>query len=141
MKGRPIHGRSGRRLLLRRRSRSRRCAVCSMRRRERQADRAAAQQGKVKAVAFFGFAAANSFAQATWAGVKQAAEQAGVTAKFFDPNFNAQTQVSQIQDAITSGQYQAFVDPGERRQLRDPGHRSRLSRQHIAVVAEFTPIG
>ena len=36
-------------------------------------NQAAAKQGNVKAVAFFGFAAANSFAQATWAGVKQAA--------------------------------------------------------------------
>ena len=59
-------------------------------------NQAATKQGNVKAVAFFGFAAANSFAQATWAGVKQAAKQAGVSAKFFDPNFNAQTQVSQI---------------------------------------------
>ncbi len=41
----------------------------------------ATHQANVKAVAFFGFAAANSFAQATWAGVKQAAKQAGVTAK------------------------------------------------------------
>ena len=47
--------------------------------------------------------------------------QAGVTAKFFDPNFNAQTQVSQIQDAITSGQLPGVRDPGERRQRRDPG--------------------
>jgi ribose transport system substrate-binding protein len=68
-----------------------------------------AAHAKVKAVAFFGFAAANSFAQATWAGVKQTAAKNNVTAKFFDPNFNAQTQVSQIQDAITTGRYQAFV--------------------------------
>lgn len=33
----------------------------------------AAGQAKVKAVAFFGFSAANSFAQATWAGVQATA--------------------------------------------------------------------
>src|SRR5919201_2963366 len=64
---------------------------------------------KVKKVAFFGFAAANSFAQATWSGVQQAAKACNASAKFFDPNFNAQTQVSQIQDAITTGQYQVFI--------------------------------
>src|SRR6266536_3700432 len=67
----------------------------------------AAPGAKVKKIAFFGFAAANSFAQATWKGVQDTAKKHGVQAKFFDPNFDAQKQVSQIQDAITSGDYQA----------------------------------
>jgi ribose transport system substrate-binding protein len=100
----------------------------------------AAQQGKVKAVAFFGFAAANSFAQATWAGVKQAAKAQGVSAKFFDPNFNAQTQVSQIQDATTSGQYQAFVIQANDGNAVIPAIQQAV-KKGIAVVAEFTPIG
>lgn len=103
-------------------------------------DRAATQQGKVKAVAFFGFAAANSFAQATWAGVKQAAKQGGATAKFFDPNFNAQTQVSQIQDAVTSGRYQAFVIQANDGNAVIPAIQQAV-KAGIAVVAEFTPIG
>ena len=98
------------------------------------------KQGNVKAVAFFGFAAANSFAQATWAGVKQAAKQAASSAKFFDPNFNAQTQVSQIQDAITSGQYQAFVIQANDGNAVIPAIQQAV-KAHIAVVAEFTPIG
>jgi len=102
--------------------------------------RPARTQGNVKAVAFFGFAAANSFAQATWAGVKQAAKKYGVTAKFFDPNFNAQTQVSQIQDAITSGQYQAFVVQANDGNSVIPALQQAV-KAHIAVVAEFTPIG
>jgi ribose transport system substrate-binding protein len=100
----------------------------------------AASQGNVKAVAFFGFAAANSFAQATWAGVKQAAKKYNVTAKFFDPNFNAQTQVSQIQDAVTSGQYQAFVVQANDGNSVIPALQQAV-KAHIAVVAEFTPIG
>jgi ribose transport system substrate-binding protein len=99
-----------------------------------------AQQGKVKAVAFFGFAAANSFAQATWAGVKKAAKDAGVSTKFFDPNFNAQTQVSQIQDATTSGQYQAFVIQANDGNAVIPAIQQAV-KKGIAVVAEFTPIG
>jgi ribose transport system substrate-binding protein len=98
------------------------------------------KQTTVKAVAFFGFAAANSFAQATWAGVKLAAKQAGVTTKFFDPNFSAQTQVSQIQDAITSGQYQAFVIQANDGNAVIPAIQQAV-KAHIAVVAEFTPIG
>jgi ribose transport system substrate-binding protein len=100
----------------------------------------AAKQAKVKAVAFFGFAAANSFAQATWAGVKQTAKTNGVTAKFFDPNFNAQTQVSQIQDAITTGRYQAFVIQANDGNAVIPAIKQALAA-HISVVAEFTPVG
>jgi ribose transport system substrate-binding protein len=99
-----------------------------------------AGHAKVKAVAFFGFAAANSFAQATWAGVKQTAAKNNVTAKFFDPNFNAQTQVSQIQDAITTGRYQAFVIQANDGNAVIPAIKQAL-KAHISVVAEFTPVG
>ena len=100
----------------------------------------AAKDGKVKAIAFFGFAAANSFAQATWAGVQQTAKKNHVSAKFFDPNFNAQTQVSQIQDAITTGRYQAFVVQANDGNAVIPAIKQALAA-HIAVVAEFTPVG
>ena len=105
-----------------------------------QTNRTAAGQGKVKALAFFGFAAANSFAQATWAGVQQTTKQAGVSAKFFDPNFNAQTQVSQIQDAITTGRYQAFVIQANDGNAVIPAIKQAL-KARISVVAEFTPVG
>ena len=71
---------------------------------------------------------------------KQAAKHAGVNAKFFDPNFNAQTQVSQIQDAITSGQYQAFVIQANDGNAVIPAIQQAV-KKGIAVVAEFTPIG
>ncbi|MHB8470572.1 MAG: sugar ABC transporter substrate-binding protein [Gaiellaceae bacterium] len=100
----------------------------------------AAGKGRVKAIAFFGFAAANSFAQATWAGVQQTAKKNHVSAKFFDPNFNAQTQVSQIQDAITTGRYQAFVIQANDGNAVIPAIKQAL-KAHIAVVAEFTPVG
>ena len=65
---------------------------------------------EVKKIAFFGFASANSFAQATYAGIKEEAAKQGVQVKFFDPNFDSAKQVSQIQNAITTGEYQAFID-------------------------------
>lgn len=99
-----------------------------------------AEQAKVKAIAFFGFAAANSFAQATWAGVKQTAKKNKVEAKFFDPNFNAQTQVSQIQDAITTGRFQAFVIQANDGNAVIPAIKQAL-KAGIVVVAEFTPVG
>jgi len=99
-----------------------------------------ASQAKVKKIAFFGFAAANSFAQATWAGVQQTAKANNVQAKFFDPNFNAQKQVSQIQDAITSGQYEAFVIQANDGNAVVPVIKQAI-KAGIIVVGEFTPIG
>jgi ribose transport system substrate-binding protein len=101
---------------------------------------AACKNAKVKNVAFFGFAAANSFAQATWKGVQQAASACGAKTKFFDPNFNAQTQVSQIQDAITTGQYQVFVVQANDGNAVVPAVKQAI-KKGITVVGEFTPIG
>jgi ribose transport system substrate-binding protein len=95
---------------------------------------------KVKKVAFFGFASANSFAQATWAGVQQAAKQAGVQAKFYDPNFDSQKQVSQIQDALTTQQYQVFVVQANDGNAVVPAIKQAIS-QGVTVVGEFTPVG
>jgi ribose transport system substrate-binding protein len=100
----------------------------------------ATRQGKVKEIAFFGFAKANSFANATWTGVQQASKARGAKATFFDPNFNAQTQVTQIQDAITSGKYQAFIIQANDGNAVVPAVKSAL-KAGITVVAEFTPIG
>lgn len=95
---------------------------------------------KVKRLAFFGFAAANSFAQATWAGVQESANKAGVQAKFFDPNFDSTKQVAQIQDAIASGQYQAFVVQSNDGNAVVPPIKDAI-KAGITVVGEFTPIG
>jgi ribose transport system substrate-binding protein len=98
------------------------------------------QNSKVKKVAFFGFASANSFAQATWAGVQQAAKKNGAEAKFFDPNFDAQKQVSQIQDALTTQQYQVFVVQANDGNAVVPAVKQAIS-QGVTVVGEFTPVG
>ncbi len=101
---------------------------------------AAGSEGQPVNVAFFGFAAANGFAQATWAGVQEAAAELGAEAKFFDPNFDSAKQVAQIQDAITSGEYQAFVIQANDGNAVVPVVREAIE-EGIKVVGEFTPIG
>ncbi|MFD9943835.1 sugar ABC transporter substrate-binding protein [Nonomuraea sp. NPDC059023] len=91
-------------------------------------------------VAFFGFAKANSFTAATFAGVEEHAKSRGATAEFFDPNFDAQTQVRQIQDAVTSKRFDVFVVQANDGAAVVPAIRSAV-QAGIAVVVQFTPLG
>ena len=95
---------------------------------------------EVTKIAFFGFAKANSFAQATWAGIQEQAQKEGIEAEQFDPNFDAAKQVSQIQNAITSGEFQAFIVQANDGNAVVPPIREALE-EGITVVAEFTPVG
>lgn len=95
---------------------------------------------EVKKIAFFGFAGANSFAQATLAGIKEQAAKENVEVQFFDPNFDAATQVSQIQNAITTGEFQAFIVQANDGNAVVPPVREAIE-EGITVVGEFTPIG
>ncbi len=91
-------------------------------------------------IAFFGFAAANGFAQATWAGVQEGAAATGAEVEFFDPVFDANTQISQIQDAITAGDWDAFIIQANDGNAVVPVIEEALEAG-IPVVGEFTPIG
>jgi ribose transport system substrate-binding protein len=94
----------------------------------------------VNSIAFFGFASANSFAQATWAGVQEVAKAEGVKTRFFDPNFDSATQVSQIEDATASGDYDAFIIQANDGNAVVPAVEDAIA-EGITVVGEFTPIG
>lgn len=61
-------------------------------------------------IAYFGFAANNTFTMATWEGLQQAAEEAEgqVHVEFFDGKFDAQVQFNQIQDAVAAGRFDAM---------------------------------
>ncbi len=97
-------------------------------------------QGDALRVGYFGFAKANSFAQATWAGVQEAAKENNATAEFLDPNFDGPTQVNQIQDAVTSKRFDVMVI-----QANDGTAVVQPIKQALAagitVVVEFTPVG
>jgi ribose transport system substrate-binding protein len=98
------------------------------------------QQGAKHHIAFFGFAKANSFASATFTGVKEYARAHGADAEFFDPNFDAQVQVRQMQDAITSKRFDAFLVQANDGAAVQPQVRAAL-KAGIPVVAVFTPVG
>lgn len=62
-------------------------------------------------LAFFGLCACNPYTAGQARGVQKAVKALGngSTYTFFDGKFLAQPQVNQIQDAVTSGKYNAFV--------------------------------
>ncbi|NRQ38758.1 sugar ABC transporter substrate-binding protein [Nonomuraea sp. NN258] len=91
-------------------------------------------------IAFFGFAKANSFAAATFAGIEEYARANDATAEFFDPNFDAQTQVRQIQDAVTAKRFGVFVVQANDGAAVVPALQAAV-RAGIAVVVHFTPVG
>ncbi|TDD85494.1 sugar ABC transporter substrate-binding protein [Actinomadura darangshiensis] len=96
--------------------------------------------GDPKSIAFFGFAKANSFSVATFEGVKEQAAKAGGKAEFFDSNFDAQAQIRQLQDAITSKRFGVFVLQANDGTAVVPAVRDAV-RKGITVVVQFTPVG
>jgi ribose transport system substrate-binding protein len=91
-------------------------------------------------IAFFGFAKANSFAEATYNGIKQTAAKDDATVTFFDPDFSPTTQVSQIEDATVSGKYKVYIIQANDGSSVIPAVKQAIAKG-ITVVAEFTPIG
>ena len=102
---------------------------------------AASQSSESVAIAFFGFAKANSFAQASFSGIEGWAKANNATATFFDGAFEfAERRSRRDAGCHHVRQVQGLHHPGERRRGGHP--RSRAGHgQGIVVVAEFTPIG
>ncbi|HEX4811663.1 MAG TPA: sugar ABC transporter substrate-binding protein [Nonomuraea sp.] len=93
-----------------------------------------------KRIGFFGFAKANSFSAATFAGVEEYARANNATAEFLDPNFDAQVQVQQLQDAVTAKRFDVFVVQANDGAAVVPAIRAAV-QAGIAVVVHFTPVG
>lgn len=91
-------------------------------------------------VGFFGFAASNSFAQGTFIGVDNAAKANNATATFVDSNFDAPTQVKQIQDAVTSDQFDVIVVQANDNQLLMAPLKQAVDAG-VTVVVEFSIVG
>jgi ribose transport system substrate-binding protein len=115
-------------------------AACSKPTNDAGPNNAAAPADKTLNIGFFGFAKANSFAQATWAGIQEYASNNNATAEFLDPNFDGPTQVNQLQDAVTSKRYDVVIV-----QANDGTAMVNPVKQAVAagltVVIEFTPVG
>jgi ribose transport system substrate-binding protein len=91
-------------------------------------------------IGFFGFAAANSFAQGVYDGVEEAAEELGATSEFVDSNFDGQLQAQQITDAVTSGQYDIIIiQANDNLVVQRPLEEAIAAG--ITVVVEFTAVG
>lgn len=69
----------------------------------------AAGSEKPVRLAFFNPVAANAATQANQKGVEAVAKELGATVTVFDAGFDQAKQIGQMQDAIASGQYDAFV--------------------------------
>ncbi len=95
---------------------------------------------RVQRIGFFGFAASNSFAQATWAGIRAVAKSENVQARFFDSGFDSARQVAAIQDATASGRYQAFIVQANDGNAVVPAIKEAI-KAGITVVGESAPIG
>ncbi|GAA2117454.1 sugar ABC transporter substrate-binding protein [Actinomadura alba] len=91
-------------------------------------------------IGFFGFSKANSFAQATWAGIQEYAASHNATATFLDPNFDGPTQVNQLQDAVTSKRYDIAIVQANDGTAIAPAVKQAVAAG-ITVVIEFTPVG
>jgi len=65
--------------------------------------------GKHVSIAYLSFAVANTYDAPMLAAAKSVANADNATVKVFDANNNPATQYSQLQDAITSGNYQGII--------------------------------
>lgn len=91
-------------------------------------------------IGFFGFAKANSFAQATFSGIQEYAAAHNASATFIDSNFSGPDQVTQIQDAVTSKRYDIFIVQANDGTAVVPAIRAAMAAG-ITVVTEFSPVG
>ncbi|SDH01820.1 ribose transport system substrate-binding protein [Sinosporangium album] len=91
-------------------------------------------------IAFFGFAKSSSVASAAFAGVQDYAKAVNATAEFIDPNFDPQTQLHQIQDAIASKHFNVFIVQANDGTTILPGIRSAV-QAGITVVIQHAPVG
>ncbi len=71
----------------------------------------AAAEGETLRIAVLASSAQNGYNQAVYQGVQEGAEELGLTvdAKILDGQFDANTQLSQLQNAATSGQYDGII--------------------------------
>lgn len=91
---------------------------------------AAMAEGKI---AYFAAASQNGFNQATYEGVKEAAEARGYTTEILDGQFDAALQYSQIEDALASGNYVGMIVA--------PNDSVGVAGAFEQVISEGVPIG
>ncbi|WP_320670832.1 sugar ABC transporter substrate-binding protein [Patulibacter defluvii] len=96
--------------------------------------------GKRVRIAFFGLAAENAYTQFAYKGAQAEAKAKGAELSFFDGKFDGPTQIKQIQDAITSQRFDAFVVMPNDQPGVVPVAKQAIG-QGISVTALQFPIG
>ena len=91
-------------------------------------------------IAFFLAATSNTYSQAELMGAQATAKQMNAQISYFDGNFQTETQVNQITDAITSKNFDAFiVSPNDGASVLLPIQNALKSGIKVACV--LTPCG
>lgn len=91
-------------------------------------------------IGFFGYANVNGFTQGIWQGVQTGAVKAGAEAVLFDGQFDGTVQAEQIQNAITAGDYDAFIITANNGAAITPAVEEAIA-EGIAVVGVYSAIG
>jgi ribose transport system substrate-binding protein len=68
-----------------------------------------AASGEKAKIAFFGLSAENAYSQYMYEAAKAAGEKDNAEVEFFDGKFEGPAQIAQVQDAITSGDFDGFI--------------------------------
>lgn len=91
-------------------------------------------------IAYFSFAADNTYSQATLAGIKSLAKEGNFTVESFDGAWDPAVQVAAMEDALASGRFDAFVVSANDGNAVVPVVEDAIAAG-VKVVATFTPIG
>lgn len=91
-------------------------------------------------IAYFMGARSNSYMSASLDGVEEVAKKYGGTVTAFDGNFDPATQQAQIQDALASGKFNAFIVGAVNNTLLVPVLEDAIS-QGIKVASNGFPLG
>jgi len=96
--------------------------------------------GTTPKLAYFIVGTSDSYLVAEENGAKAAAKKAGVDLTVFDAQFNTQTQISQITDAETSGNYNAFIINAADGDAQCTEISKQIPAKNIPVTTVVTPI-
>jgi ribose transport system substrate-binding protein len=92
-------------------------------------------------VAFFAASSQNGFSQAVWQGVQQQAAKVGAEATLYDGQFDAAKQLSQVEDATTSGKFNGFVIVANDTVGIATAIENAWTKSKIPTVTTLFPIG
>lgn len=92
-------------------------------------------------VAFFAASSANGFSQAVWQGIQSEAAKVGAHATLYDGQFSSSVQLTQVEDATTSGKFNGFAIVANDTVGIASAIQSAWTTAKIPTVTTLFPIG